>query len=287
MSRTETAAANRTGQPTSQLRRIRWSETSSRQVRWFGVPILLIQESSSHDHFPISSVRSRLFAELTESGKAVAEGLFEIAGITPTFRAWEISVALSKTFDWSEALLNQILEVLKGAFPLLEAGAVTCFPDLSDITVEELGLDGKPVGNREVVVPRNMMVKGLENVEGETVRDADLMCLRQFPQLSSLDLNNTKITDAGLRHVSALTPDLSWLSLSHTAITDAGLEHLRGLIWLDTLWLIDTEITDAGLERLAEFKYTDLCNLELTGTKVTDAGVAAFQRAYPKCKIER
>ena len=43
--------------------------------------------------------------------------------------------------------------------------------------------------------------------------------------------------------------------------------------------------TDAGLDRLKGF--TQLRELDLTGTQVTDAGVAKLQKALPNCKITR
>jgi hypothetical protein len=54
---------------------------------------------------------------------------------------------------------------------------------------------------------------------------------------------------------------------------------------LDKLDLGHTDVSDAGLEHLHDL--TNLKELDLTGTKVTAEGVAALQKALPKCKIER
>ena len=48
-----------------------------------------------------------------------------------------------------------------------------------------------------------------------------------FPNLRILQLDNTSVTDAGLKSVAGLTR-LVDLRLSHTQITDAGLKHIRG-----------------------------------------------------------
>jgi hypothetical protein len=44
-------------------------------------------------------------------------------------------------------------------------------------------------------------------------------------------------------------------------------------------------VTDAGLKDLAELK--SLRCLIIAGTKTTDVGVAALQKALPGCQIER
>ena len=73
------------------------------------------------------------------------------------------------------------------------------------------------------------------------------------------DLNDTRVTDKGLRSLEGGGFDL--LALSGTNITDAGLEHCK--------------------------KFTKLAAINLKNTKVTDAGVASLQQAFPDCKIER
>ena len=68
-----------------------------------------------------------------------------------------------------------------------------------------------------------------------------------------MNLNGTRITDAGLVHLSGLTNlrDL-WLTgtgvgLTGTGVTDAGLVHLSGLKKLEVLDLDGTGVTDSGL----------------------------------------
>ena len=56
-------------------------------------------------------------------------------------------------------------------------------------------------------------------------------------------------------------PQLRSLALENAAITDARLGHLKALTYLE--------------------------ELDLKGTKVTDAGVQDFQRAMPKVKVGR
>ena len=86
-----------------------------------------------------------------------------------------------------------------------------------------------------------------------------------------VDLEETKVTDAGLVRLKGLT-SLKELYLSTTEATDAGLEHLKGLTSLETLYLADTQVTDAGLVHLKGL--TNLQTLILDGTETTDAGLA-------------
>jgi len=78
-----------------------------------------------------------------------------------------------------------------------------------------------------------------------------------------LDLRNTGITDAGLRHLASL-PHLQQLVIGNedlsafpsrtlplNKITDAGLVHLKGLTTLMSLNLDGLPVTDAGLDTLS------------------------------------
>jgi hypothetical protein len=60
---------------------------------------------------------------------------------------------------------------------------------------------------------------------------------------------------------------------------------LKNLKRLQTLDLASTQVDDDGLPRL--YGLAQLRILRLSVTDVTDAGVAALQKALPKVKIER
>ena len=64
-----------------------------------------------------------------------------------------------------------------------------------------------------------------------------------------LSLQSTRVTDAGMQHLSALRL-LNELILSETDITDAGLVHLRGLKNLSSVMLNHTRTTPAGVRKL-------------------------------------
>ena len=102
-------------------------------------------------------------------------------------------------------------------------------------------------------------------------RVEELTPIAHLTGLSNLELQGTRITDAGLAPVAGFT-GLKSLNLGHTPIADAGLKHLRNLTRLNHLDLEGTHITDAGLSRLAGV--TSLMVLYLNNTGVTDRGLA-------------
>ncbi len=81
-----------------------------------------------------------------------------------------------------------------------------------------------------------------------------------FVNVTKLDLTQTDITDAELKHLEALT-DLQSLSLGDS-ITNTGLEHLRGLSQLHTLNLRATKITDVAVNDLR--KALPHCTIKVT-----------------------
>jgi hypothetical protein len=66
-----------------------------------------------------------------------------------------------------------------------------------------------------------------------------------------VDLSNTRVTDAGLKHLKEMT-DLQTLHLGRTKVTDAGLEHLKGMTRLKHLDLRNTQVTEAGANGLKQ-----------------------------------
>jgi hypothetical protein len=123
-------------------------------------------------------------------------------------------------------------------------------------------------------------IKAIEKLGGQVYRDEK----QPGKPVTQVDLNGTKVTDAGLKHLKELK-ELRSLDLSGTQVRDAGLKELKELKELRSLDLSDTEVRDAGLKELKELK--ELRKLNLYSTKVTDAGVAELQQALPNCKITR
>lgn len=82
------------------------------------------------------------------------------------------------------------------------------------------------------------------------VSDADLPAIGDFPQLQTLRLYSTAITDEGVKHLLRM-PRLSSLSLMLTkGVTDAAVPDLERLTSLDELNVRSTSITRAAGQRL-------------------------------------
>ncbi len=108
------------------------------------------------------------------------------------------------------------------------------------------------------------------NLDGTKVTDAGLEHLKGLTQLRTLNLSGTTITDSGLKHLQSFT-ELQKVNLRGTKVTDAGLQHIAGLTQLQELNLTHTRVTDAGLQHLTGL--TQLQTLDLTFTPVTGTGL--------------
>ena len=100
--------------------------------------------------------------------------------------------------------------------------------------------------------------------------------LRQLKHVRvyQLEFLGSQIGDEELSIIAEQHPDLTSLVLSGTDITDKGLIYLRSLSELNTLDLSNTSVTDVGLKHVA----TSVRVLHLHNTKVTPAGVQKLRQ---------
>jgi Leucine-rich repeat (LRR) protein len=121
-------------------------------------------------------------------------------------------------------------------------GKLTSLPSL-----EELCLDSCPVGDWTI---------------------AHLADNNVVPNLTSLDLADTDLTDAGMPKLA--TFNLKRLSLFYCNITNAGLQHVGKMKSLEVLNLDSREISDEGLRHLQQLR--NLKSLDIFSGRITDAG---------------
>jgi len=136
---------------------------------------------------------------------------------------------------------------------------------------------------------------------GPQANDRNLEVLRKVPELRTLTLTNTQVTDGGLAILSEF-PNLNALFIANIdhvkligpagarlntvpQISGKGLAMLKGLSKLESIQLIGPITTDADLLAMRELK--SLLFVDLKDTSVTDAGVAELKRALPNCAIRR
>ncbi|HLH28156.1 MAG TPA: sigma-70 family RNA polymerase sigma factor, partial [Acidimicrobiales bacterium] len=109
------------------------------------------------------------------------------------------------------------------------------------------------------------------NLVATSVTNNDLKLLSFFPHLQVLHLHHNAIGDAGVANLQGLE-NLTTLDLFDTRITDASLVHLaEWMPFLQELELSDTKVTDAGLLHLKGLKH--LRRLDVRKTTITEAGV--------------
>jgi hypothetical protein len=114
--------------------------------------------------------------------------------------------------------------------------------------LEELNFDSCPIGDAAIahLAERNVV-----------------------PNLLSLDLADTDITDVGMAHIARFT-QLTRLSLFYCNITNNGLKHVAKLEFLEALNLDSREISNEGLVYLKELR--NLKHLDIFSARVTDTG---------------
>jgi hypothetical protein len=108
-------------------------------------------------------------------------------------------------------------------------------------------------------------------LKGTEVRDDDLRNVGRLTALEVLDLEYTKITDAGVRHLAGLK-HLRNLSIGGTKITDESLRTIGKLSTLEDLLMESTAVGDDGVAYLSDLR--NLRSLDLGKTKVGDDGLA-------------
>jgi hypothetical protein len=114
----------------------------------------------------------------------------------------------------------------------------------------DTGKPGKPV----------IRVRLIRFGSDDSLTTGDVELLSAFKSLTALDLKGVRVGDELMKPLAKLTT-------------------------LKELVLFESEVTDAGLMELAALK--NLTSLSLQRTRVTAKGVAALQKALPKCDIRR
>jgi hypothetical protein len=163
--------------------------------------------------------------------------------------------------------------VIVGGLVVLAVGSVIAY--CSDYqkalrTIREMGgtTDADMVDEGPVAV-RRVQLAGPAITDAEIKRVAPH--LTHLPELFTLDLSMSRVTDSGLGHLRRLH-NLGDIILRYTQVTDEGLEFLRGWDKLWTLDLMHTRITDRGLEAISR-NHPILRTLDLDETGITDRGL--------------
>jgi len=139
-----------------------------------------------------------------------------------------------------------------------------------------------PVINRLLPIdlgPRERVVDGELHLTLTGWDRKDYSVLRQKPQTVVLQMANPDVDDQTLRYLTGMGR-LRELDLNGSRVTDAGLAVLRSMPSLATVRLRDTLVTDAGFQESLS-RMEALKRLDLRGTKVSREAVKAWKDGGP------
>ncbi|TWU31350.1 Leucine Rich repeats (2 copies) [Novipirellula artificiosorum] len=124
-------------------------------------------------------------------------------------------------------------------------------------------------------------MKELREIQlGGQLDEQTLEILTGLPELESVRLGETSLTEKGLQSLGKLTK-LRVLGLGYCTITGDGLKYLGSCSDLEVMTLVSATVEDlSGLQALSNLRFLDIIN-----TLAPRNQVAAIQRALPECKI--
>jgi Leucine-rich repeat (LRR) protein/tRNA A-37 threonylcarbamoyl transferase component Bud32 len=228
--------------------------------------------------------------EWSEPNRTAAEAVLS-AGATVRVHSKGAAVRTVKTVAELPDEYFQVVGVGLGTVSLLPVNAFEKLAALRDPDFD--GLSAVDCSGSALDVERlDALLRALPESIGELslahtrASDGQLAQLvKHFSRLRRLDLWGCPIVGRGLSALKSLS-ELRELDLGCPTLTDlfaVDLGNLVALKRLERLSLAGSGIGDDGLKQLTTL--TTLKELDLTGTKVTEQGVAAFRQGLPACKI--
>lgn len=208
-------------------------------------------------------------------------GLWDTAVTDRGFRELLRARALVEISIISDLLSGYVLQVL-AQLPALRSLQIHRGPNIGDdgvrhlssaVELRELYLNETMVTDDGLVQIRNLPHLWSLLLDDTTVSDSVFTALSSLPQLSLLSLNRTRVTGIGLADL----PDNEYFSLclDSTLVTDGAVaafaEHRANLKLIS---LNETSVGNDAARALA--KLTTLDDVRLSGTALTDDGLAAF-----------
>ncbi|HUG93192.1 MAG TPA: hypothetical protein VML55_20290, partial [Planctomycetaceae bacterium] len=160
----------------------------------------------------------------------------------------------------------------------LDAITDSAMPHIGELTdLQILGLAGAQVtdsGMQHLARLQKLSAVWLGGCKG--VGDDGIAALAHLPELVSLGLDSTSISDIALETIGRME-QLEDLGVSSTTVSDSGVKHLGKLHQLKTLALHGTRVTDEALVTVGQLR--SLNKLLLGGAGITDAGLKHLERS--------
>lgn len=110
--------------------------------------------------------------------------------------------------------------------------------------------------------------------------------------LFMLKLDGCRVTGRGLAASDRPPGEITWLSLVGCPVDDDGLRAIANGRFYRDINLSETNVTDAGLRWLGHLRHRDpdrmipeLCHVDLSATKITDAGLRRLKCGDVRLKL--
>mmetsp|Transcript_20650 Transcript_20650/g.36294 ORF Transcript_20650/g.36294 Transcript_20650/m.36294 type:complete len:854 (-) Transcript_20650:1632-4193(-) len=161
------------------------------------------------------------------------------------------------------------LKTLECCYSAVRDSHLSRFTDLP--ALEEINLDSCPLTDWSMSHLADGVMPNLTSLDlaDTDISDHGMVHIAKFKKLKRLSLFYCNLSNSSLRHLSTLT-NLEVLNLDSREISDGGLFHLLALQNLKSLDIFSGRITDSGCSFIAKIKTLE--NLELCGGGISDVG---------------
>lgn len=205
----------------------------------------------------------------TSAGLAHLQGMATLKSVDlGTLRFAPTAVeSLRKALPSAQVLVREPADVEVALAVLGAGGRVSVFTERNQLLPDIKDQRQLPAGQ--------FTLRAINLDDVAAIDDGALARLGELPQLQSLFLTNTSVTDAACRQLAGCK-SLAELGLSGTRVTGEGLAALTTLPKLSRLYLASLELGELGARRLGEF--AGLTHLSLRGVKLNDDDLAALKR---------
>lgn len=166
-------------------------------------------------------------------------------------------------FRQGETCVRHILLLILAALSLTTTASNADEDSDESKVVAKVELLGGRV-TRDESLPGNPVI-GVDFRKSKRLNNKFLYLLKSFKHLTTLDLSDTTISDAGMKEIHQLA-SLKSLTIARTGITDAGMQGINKLSNLTSLNLQSTRLINVGFKEICELK--NLTDLNLMMTRV-------------------
>ncbi|RZS93549.1 hypothetical protein [Aquimarina brevivitae] len=132
---------------------------------------------------------------------------------------------------------------------------------------------------------RNITHFSFQSLYKEIEDMKELKKLKLFPNLTSISLNGTNITDYGLQFIGDCS-GLENINLTFTSISDLGIVHLTKLNNLKHLRLKETYITAKSIvyfNQMPNLKSLQIHETEISGSDLKDLSITGIEEIFVDC----